>query len=117
VEHAVHHGLGEVCRVLRADHHVPKLARPRAHALLVDREGEHVGRPVEAAMLAVQAADLVLAHERDSQVPVRHPGGPQRRLCGRAQLLRSVYEVQLDQACPWRRASRSGGACFSEYSL
>ena len=115
-EHAVDHGLHEVARVLGADDHVAQLARPRGRAQLVDREREHVGRAVAVAVLAVEPPDLVLPHERHGQVALLDAGRAQGGLGRGTQLRGSVDQVELDQACPRRRASRSGGACVSWYS-
>ena len=106
VEHAVHHGLGQVLGVLRADHHVAQLARPGRRAALVHGEGQHVGGPVDAAVLAVQRADPLRVHELDREVAVLDAGRGERGQRGSAQLLGHVDEVELDQRrqpC-WRRA-------------
>ncbi len=55
VQHAVDRGPHEVVGVLGADHHVAELARPGGAAVAVDREREHVGWRVDAAVLAVEA--------------------------------------------------------------
>jgi hypothetical protein len=75
VEHAVHDRLGQVLGVLRADHHVSKLARPGGRGALVDRKGQHVRGPVAAAVLAVEGPDAVLADELDGQVALVDAGG------------------------------------------
>ena len=57
VQRAVDDGLAQVLGVLGADHDVAQLARAGARSpSLVDREREHVGRPVLAAVLAVELA-------------------------------------------------------------
>jgi hypothetical protein len=91
--------------VLGADHDVTELARARDRAVLVDREREHVGRLILAAVVAVELADPVLVHDLDRQVAVVDAGGLERRL-GRAAEAR-IACLDLDQ----REARRSSGAC------
>jgi hypothetical protein len=117
VEHAVHHGLGEVLGVLRADHDIAELARPSGRAGLVDREGQDVGGAVAPPVLAVQLADASLSDELDREMPVVDPGGGERGEGRPSERFRRVDEVELDQLCCWRRGARSAGACFSAYSL
>ena len=57
VQHAVDGRLDQVLGVRRADHDVAELARAGGRAGAVDRERQHVGRRVDAAMLAVQLPD------------------------------------------------------------
>ena len=121
VQHAVDDRLGQVLGVLWADHDVSKLARPGGGTGLVDREGQHVRGPVDAAVLAVQLEHPARRHELDRQVPVLDARRREGRERGPAQLVGHVDEVDFDQVgqpC-WRRAcaSRSAGACFSAYSL
>ena len=55
---------------LRAEHRVAELARQPGRQLLapVDREGQHVGRLVDAEVLAFERAHLLRADERDAQL-------------------------------------------------
>ena len=97
------------------------LARPGGGTGLVDREGQHVRGPVDAAVRTVQLEHPARPHELDREVPVLHARGGEGRERGPAKLLGHVDEVDFDQVgqpC-WRRACawRSGGACFSAYSL
>ena len=94
VEDAVDGGLGHVAAVLGADRDVAELARAGDRAGAVDREGEHVGRLVLAAVLAVELADPLRVDDLDRQVAVLHPGRRERRLDRPAQLLRDVAEVE-----------------------
>jgi hypothetical protein len=104
VEHAVDDRFDHVSGVLGADDDVAQLARPRDRLVLVDRERQHVGRLILAAVLAVQRADALLSHQLDGQVAVLDAGRRQRRL-GRAPEARIVC-LDLDQ----REARRSSGA-------
>ena len=85
----MHHRLGQVLGVLGADHHVAELARPGDGAALVDREGQHVRRRVDAAVLAVQLADALGVDELDREMPVLDTGRRERRERRRAQLARA----------------------------
>ena len=91
------HGLDQILRVLRADHHVAEFARSSGPAALVNREGEHVGGAIEVAVLAIQRPDGVGVHQLHRQVAVLDPGGRERGQGRSAELLRGVYEVQVDQ--------------------
>ncbi len=76
VEDAVHRGLGHVAAVLGADRDVAELTRAGAGAEFVDREGEHVGRGVLAAVLAVQLLDPAGVDDLDREVTVLRPRPP-----------------------------------------
>src|SRR5688500_8686779 len=93
VQHPVDRGLADVARLRGADDDVAEL--PRAGALaLVDREREHVGRLVAAAVLTIQLADVLLADELDREVAITDAGG---RECGGGvcpQLGRHVLELE-----------------------
>jgi hypothetical protein len=97
VEHAVHDGLDQVLGVLGADHHVTQLARTGRRAVLVHGEGQYVRGTVDAAVLAVEDPDLVLADQLDREVALLHPGRLERGQRGPAEFLRCVNEVYLDQ--------------------
>jgi hypothetical protein len=103
VQYAVHDRLDQVVRVLGADDHVAELARPGDRPVLVDRERQHVGHAVLAAVFAVQLADALLADQLDRQVAVADAGGRQRRL-GRAPEARLVC-LDVDQREARRRSS------------
>jgi hypothetical protein len=72
-------------------------------------------------VLAVQLVDALWRDELDREVAVLDAGCGERRQRGPPQLFRNLDQVDLDQGCQpcWRRACawRSGGACFSAYSL
>src|SRR4051794_16571863 len=68
VQRAVDDRLAQVGRVLRRDDDVAELARAGGRARLVDREREHVGRAVLAAVLAVELVDALRADELDGDV-------------------------------------------------
>ena len=71
VQHAVHDRLDEVGRVLGADDDVAELARAqRVAVVLVDREGEDVGRPGLAALGQVELGDPLRVDELDRDVAV-----------------------------------------------
>ena len=106
----MHDGLDQVLGVLGADHDVAQLARSRDRVRLVDREGQHVGRRVASAIVAVELADAPLVDELDRQVTVCDPCGSQCRL-GRVTEARIVC-LDLDQD-----VRRSCGAWRSVYSL
>jgi hypothetical protein len=99
VKHAVDDRLGQVLRVLGADHDVAELARTERLARLVDRERQHVGGAVDAAMLAVEALDLAGVDERYGQVPVGYAGRLERGAGGSLVLQRPVYLDLGGQAC------------------
>ena len=103
--------------MLGADHDVAELTGAVGIARPIHREREHVGERVQAAVLSVEPADLLLVDQRQGQVPVAHPSGFQRRLRGGPQPLGvAPYDLNLDQAF-LRPAARSPGACLSAYSL
>ena len=124
VQHAVDDRLAQVLGVLRADHDVAELARPGRRAALVDREGEHVGRLVAAAVLAVERRGSRSASTSSTaRWPSSTPGGGERgeRRRRRSSLGR-VDELDLDHGRP--AASPAGaapgaaaGACCSACSL
>ena len=60
---------------LRADDDVAELPRHAVGQLVpaVDREGEDVGRLVDAEVLTLQGTDLVLVDERDAEVAAVDP--------------------------------------------
>src|SRR5439155_25551949 len=95
VQDSVDHGLDLVLRPRGAHDDVPQLPRARRGPGPVHREGEHVGRLVAPAVLAVQAPHLVLWDERDRQVALRHAGRPERRP-RRSLDLRHSAPVDLD---------------------
>jgi hypothetical protein len=125
VQRAVHDRLAQVCRVLGADDHVAQLARPGGGAGGVDREREHVGGGVAAAVLAVERTDALGVDELDGDVPVLDAGGGQgagARLArgGGVQPPARVLDpddLDLDQGCARRRsAERSSGIARSACS-
>ncbi len=67
-------------------------------------------------MLAVERADALGIHQRNSQVAVLDPCRGERGERRGTQLLRGVDEVELNQPC-WRRDERRAGACCSANSL
>ena len=99
----------------------PSSRGPACAARAVDREREHVGGRIAPAVLAVEPPDLVLADERDRQVPV----APRRRRRAqrarpRAARLGAATRARCSpalaaSASAWRRGA--SGACFSAYSL
>ena len=90
-------GLGHVGAVLGADRDVAELARAGDRAGAVDREGEHVGGGVLAAMVAVQDLDPAGVDELDREVAVAHAGRVERRRHRRPQLRRNVGEVRAQE--------------------
>jgi len=120
VQYAVDDGLGQVLGLLRADHDVAKLARSDGRPVAVDREREDVGRAVTIAVIAVELVDLSLADEGDRQVQLSvDPSRRQRGASGRAETrrgLRSVDDLDLDQALLRDCELRSSGAWDSAYS-
>ena len=93
----MHDGLGQIVRVLGADHHITQLARPRRGAALVNRKGQHVGRGVDPPVLAVQLVDARGCDELDRQMAVLDTGRGERRKRRAPELVRNVDEVDLDQ--------------------
>ena len=102
-------GLGHVGAVLGADRDVAELARAGGRAGAVDREGEHVGRRVLAAVLAVELADPLGVDELDREVAVVDAGRGERRRDRLAQLRGHVGEVDRQSA----RSSALALACSS----
>ena len=122
VEHAVHDGLGQVLGVLRADHHVAQLARPGRRAALVNGEGQHVGGTVDrrgargsARGCAPRATNSIARCPSSTPAAASAASAGPRSSSGTS--MRSI-SISARQPC-WRRACawRSGGACFSAYSL
>jgi len=105
--------------MLEADHDVAELARSvRVLPGAVDREREHVGGRVAAAVLAVEPPDLVLVDEDDREVTVPDSGRCERRLGRAARAARGITAyLDLDGQGRSARAERSSGARFSAYSL
>src|SRR5665213_1717737 len=68
---------------LRAEHDVAECTRHSFGDVLaaVDRERQHVGRLVDPEVLALQPAHLVLADERDPELPFFDPFGPEHTPC------------------------------------
>jgi hypothetical protein len=95
----VHHRLEQVLGLLRADHDVTQLAWAGRGAARVHREGQHVGGPIGAALLAIERTNRVLADELDGEVAVLDAGRRERRERRTAELLGRVDEVDLDQGC------------------
>ncbi len=93
VEHTVYDRLREVASVLGADHHVAELARPCGEPALVDRKRQHVGGPVEPAVLAVERADPILVDERDGEMPLLDSRRGERGEGGPAKQLRSIDQL------------------------
>ena len=116
VQHAVDHGLLQIGRLRRADHHVAELARARRGADPVHREREHVGGPFIASVLMVQSGDLGGRDESDGEVPVGDARRGQRRASGNLEGPVPPDDLYLDQAF-LRPAALSPGACLSAYSL
>jgi hypothetical protein len=85
--------LDDVGAVLGADRDVSQLARPRRRSGPVEREGEHVGGRVPAAMLAVQLADALGVDDLHSEMAILHAGGVECRGDGVAQLGRHIGEI------------------------
>ena len=75
-------GLDDVLGVLGADHHVAELTRAGGGPGPVHRKGEDVGGRVAAAVLAVERANLILAHERDGNVALIDPNRFNGGKCG-----------------------------------
>jgi hypothetical protein len=102
VQDAVDDGLDEVLGVLRADNDVAELARFGGRPAAVDRERQHVGRPVAIAVLAVERVDLGRADEGDRQVQVAVDARRcQRSARSRVEARRGrrrVDDLDLDQA-------------------
>ena len=73
----MHDRLAHVVRERRTDHDVAKLARNAfpggVRVGAVDGEGEHVGGPVFAAVLAVELGHALGAHELDGEMSVARP--------------------------------------------
>ena len=93
VKDAVDRRLPNIDRLLGADHDVAELARPGRGRGAINREGEDVGRPVDAAVQPVQLANALRIDELDGDVPVMHARGIERgRHCG-AKLGRDVPQV------------------------
>ena len=84
MQHPMHDRLGEILRVLGADHHIPKLSRPRGRPHLVDRERQNVRGRVEPPVLAIQLTDPPLANKLDSHVRLRDPHSGEGGLSGAA---------------------------------
>ena len=91
VKGAVHGCLGHVGAVLGADRHVSQLARARGRAGAVDRKGEHVGRRVHTAVVAIQLADPLLVDQLDGDVAALDSGCAQCGFHRGAQPLRGDY--------------------------
>jgi hypothetical protein len=68
--------------VVRADHHVAKLARPQRGSRLVDREGQHVGGLVAPPVLAVELLDAPGVDQLDREMAVLDARGGKRRQRG-----------------------------------
>ena len=105
----------EVGRVLGADHDIAQLARPGDGLGAVDREGQHVGRRIDAAVVAIQLADPYGVDKLDGQVPVLDSARLQRRQRRGPQLARTLdlgHDAQ-EAAGGLRRARRSGVAAFA----
>ena len=102
--------------MLGADRDVAELARAGDRAGAVDREGEHVGRRVLAAVLAVELLDPLGVDQLDREVAVGDPGGVERRRDRLAQLRGNVGEVEAQERgvgpCSVR-AARSRLPCSS----
>ena len=98
VKDAVDRRLDHVLGVLGADEDVAELARARRRAAAVDREAEHVGGLVAVAVLAVELADPLLAHELEREVAVGDPGRVERRTHRLVQLGGDVGEVDVSIA-------------------
>ena len=87
--------LGEVVGVLGADDDVAELARAGRRAGAVDREREHVGGLVAAAVVAVELADPLRVDELDREVAVVDPGRARAPPRPRRAARRDVGEVEL----------------------
>src|SRR5579875_1622633 len=85
MQHAVHDRLAHVGGLLRADDDVAELARAGNLAVLVDPEGQHVGRLIFAAVLAVERPDALAADERDRKMAAAEPRRGQRQPAGAGQ--------------------------------
>ena len=70
--------LPEIVRLLRADDDVAELPRPGRGRGAIDREGECVGRAVNAPVQPVQLANALRVHQLDGDVPVTHARGIER---------------------------------------
>jgi hypothetical protein len=103
--------------VLGTDHDVSQLARADSGGRGVHWKRQHVGGSIAAAVLPVELADALRVHEGDGEVALVHAGRRQRGKGRSSELGRSVDEVELDYQTCWRLGGRSGGACFSAYSL
>ncbi len=107
VQNAVDRRPAQIGGLLGADDDVTELARAGDPLDAVDREREHVGRLVAAAVLAVQLADPVRRDQLDREVPLEHTrraqGGPGRR----PQLPGNVRQVQGRRGQAFLRLSRS----------
>ena len=97
VEQAVHHRLAQVLRLVGTDHHVTQLPGSGGLRRSVDGKGQHIGGPVEPAVVAVQLAYSLLSDQSHGHVPVLDPGRRERGERGPAQRLRGVDELELDQ--------------------
>ena len=93
MEDAVHDSLLDVFGVLGADHDVAELTRPGGEPALVDRKRQHVGGPVDPAVLAVERADPILVDERDGEMPLLDPGRGERGEGGPAKQLRGIDQL------------------------
>ena len=76
----------------------PSSRGPGGRAAFVDREGEHVGRLVPAAVLAVELADPRLVDDLDREVAVGDPRRFESRLDRPAQLLGNA-QLQRQDLC------------------
>src|SRR4051812_8095512 len=130
VKRAVDDRLAQVRGVRRADDDVAELAGPGRLAGLVDRERQHVGGPVLAAVRGVQRGDPPGVDELDRDVAVLHAGRRERKRheapnLGLRRLVRAAVPDDLDieqrgyarRRSAGRSAGRSSGAAFSECSL
>jgi hypothetical protein len=85
--------LCEVASVLGTDHDVAELARPGGEPALVYRKRQHVGGPVDPAVLAVERANPIVVDERDGEMPLLDPGRGQRGEGGPAKQLRGIDQL------------------------
>ena len=107
MQDAVDCRLGQIGRLLGADHNVTQLARAGHGPVLVDREREHVRGLVETAVFSVELSDPRLADELDGQVAALDPRGAKGRLRGGTELVTYVGEVESLRAQSRELFSRS----------